>query len=1278
MQKTRQRPGYAYNMFQAAACIILVTYSILCVAKESTQWWGMYTVMGGVYLYCTALAFIQLLYGSFNRLARLYRNPQAHLTLVILSQYSVYAYRDLYPLATFSKIPLDYASEGRLLYLHVTILLVVGITIPLCRPCYRLRPPLQLEVILAAYCAPHCVLSEDELPALDHGDQAKVLKKRVKAEKRKGEHIFFVLVRSWWTDLLQLALLLIVHAGLSYVTPLGIERVLSYIEKGPQEDTFRLWFWIAVLLVGPVVASLILQWYIYVATRMVTQIEAALTQLVYKHALKMRAGATANSGADEETTKQSLNINSILTTDLFNIREARDFLNLGVYIPLHIGLVIVFLYGVLGFSAFVGLAVILAILPMPGYFASKIRDVEIVRMGKTDSRVGGVSEELVADDTLQFLDTHRNNGGYLHNLHSYLLLLQTLIMHQPLSASKVFSSMAVFDMLRGQFHLTFHTLAQVVTGKVSLDRLSAFLNETELLDRFSRANNRVSNTPSEGPVTQDSGPVKLVRGWFVWSESDAASSAAAISESSPSSSTTTISELPLVTDRAFVLNIDKDIQFECGSFTLVVGPTGSGKTVLLMAVLDEMHRLDSDAGDQTEVGEKGLMLSGGQKARVTLARVVYLDKEVLLLDDVLAALDMHTSHSRRVGGADASFLAQTHNVPMARTVATHIMKIGQGSKFLKHGPIDEVLPPSEGVSNGEPLLVAADETVEEDVGNVPSSSVVAVSKQTTKSGKLVVEEEVEVRHVNWNAMQTWYLGYWAGQYDTRPPEDINVIRYLSMYGGILTLLMLIYSTAYVVYIYGSLQASRTIHCKLIRSILGTTLRWLDTTRMSRVIARCTQDIGAVDGVISGMVQWLTELTVSMIVKLATIVIIMPIFLGPGLFVALFGGWLCQVYMSSQLSVKREMSNTKAPILAHFGAMMNGLGNVHMCVSLDILGSIFTSALAAYMVYFQSQSALNTGFSLNMLIAFSGMILYWVMFLNDLEVQGNSLERIQKYLEIEQEPKNMPLGNPPAYWPASGELVVEHLSSKYSEDGPEVLHDLSFRVNSGEHIGIVGRTGSGKSSLTLSLLWAIFTSGTVYYDGLETKSMNLDALRSSITIIPQVPEMLCGSVRQNLDPFNQYDDAQLNNALHASGLSSTSKEVGHSFTLDSIISSGRDNLSIRQHQILALARAIVRGCKLLILDEATSAIDHETNVLIQSMLRHKLGPDVTLLTVAHRLHTIMDADKIMVLDKGHIIEFDSPEALLEKENGLFKSLVDNSGDKDNLRNLAHCSYGVQIA
>jgi len=213
--------------------------------------------------------------------------------------------------------------------------------------------------------------------------------------------------------------------------------------------------------------------------------------------------------------------------------------------------------------------------------------------------------------------------------------------------------------------------------------------------------------------------------------------------------------------------------------------------------------------------------------------------------------------------------------------------------------------------------------------------------------------------------------------------------------------------------------------------------------------------------------------------------------------------------------------------------------------------------------------------------------------------------------------------------------------------------------------IVGRTGSGKSSLTLSLLRGILTSGRVFYDGLDTGKLNLDALRGNITIIPQQPELLSGSLRLNLDPFEQHDDAYLNDALRASGLFKLQEESEEGrITLDTPISSGGGNLSLGQRQIIALARAITRRSKILILDEATAAVDYETDAAIQESIRRELR-DVTLITVAHRLRTIMDADKIMVLDAGRLVEFGTPKELLMKKDGLLRSLVDESADRDQL-------------
>ncbi|KAG5338210.1 hypothetical protein C0989_007965 [Termitomyces sp. Mn162] len=300
----------------------------------------------------------------------------------------------------------------------------------------------------------------------------------------------------------------------------------------------------------------------------------------------------------------------------------------------------------------------------------------------------------------------------------------------------------------------------------------------------------------------------------------------------------------------------------------------------------------------------------------------------------------------------------------------------------------------------------------------------------------------------------------------------------------------------------------------------------------------------------------------------------------------------------------------------------------------------------------------------MAVGFGRMVLGFVQILNMFEVNGNSLERMQEYMLIEQENRTPRCSAPPASWPTSGALRVDSLSARYTPCGPAVLRCVSFEVRAGERVGVVGRTGSGKSSLMMALLRCVDVEGEVWFDGVETGSVGLERLREGITIIPQVPELLSGTLRRNLDPFEQFDDAILNASLRDAGLYTLQNEDDESrLTLDSAIARGGSNLSVGQRQIVALARAMVRESKLLILDEATSAIDYKTDGVIQSSLRTKLGKDVTVLTVAHRLQTIMDADRIMVLDAGQIVEFDRPYVLLGNEGGYLRRLVDETGERE---------------
>ncbi|EKM60769.1 uncharacterized protein PHACADRAFT_246884 [Phanerochaete carnosa HHB-10118-sp] len=1446
-----------------------------------------------VYAYAIILA-----WASIAARASVARISARHLCLVLVVTWGVFFYRDLWPSLTYVLSPLD-AHEGWLIWTKVGLLTWAAVVVPLLipreytpvdpkDPAAEVNPEqtacilsmslyLFLEpLIWKAYRLPH--LPYDQLYPLADYDYTKNLVKRSFSsldpfQTHSKRHIFFGIMRVFWREYMVLSLSIVVRVITTFAVPIGIYKLLDYL-SGTGDQVVRPIVWVAWLALGPILGSVAVQWYIFVATRLLVQTQAIITQLVFDHALRIRVKADTASttptssaattpdtasiaesapseGGDEseaetttavsegtaraskhkratseggESTSTKVSekasesggakggnlvgkLNNLVTTDLNYIVDGRDFLFILIYIPFQICLCIWFLYNVLGWSAFMGVLVMVVMFPIPGYVAKVVHSVQAAKMKKTDARVEHVTESMnvirmiklfgweprmndqVAEkreDELTYIKKFKMLellNGILNFCIPVLTMIvtymaYTVIMKKQLTASRVFSSMAVFDILQENMHAIFGYLPMMIQAKVSLDRVSEFITQTELLDRYT-AELEEDEAPAYVPqVVVDPSVVGIREAAFTWSRDNDGT------------------QTPGRGRRNFALRIEDEVTFKRGAINLIIGPTGAGKTSMLMALLGEMHYLPAgpesyvalpreggvayaaqeswvqnetirdnilfgapydeerynkvidqcalrrdltlfDAGDQTEVGEKGLTLSGGQKARITLARAVYSKAEILLLDDVLAALDVHTSKwvvekcfmGDLIRGR--TVLLVTHNVHITRPIADYVVSLGTDGRIKSQGTLSSALAKDKKLAKE-----AAESAQETDKAEhtVDRSEPVAESAAPKSDGKLIVAEEISEGHVGWPALklylaalggdsqfifwslflggmilcrlvmtaQAWYLGYWARQYETHDPSEVDVGYYLTGYSLMLVFVATAYIIGYVVFVYGTLRASRTIHRDLVMSVLGTTLRWLDKTPTSRIITRCTQDMQAVDGPVAEYFGWLVDMTISMLIKFMSVIIISPTFLLPGMVISVLGAWCGQVYIKAQLAVKREMSNARAPVLGHFGAAVAGLTSIRaygaqeafrlesykridkfsraartfynlnrwVCIRIEALAGFFSAGLAAYLVYWGSVSASDTGFALTMAVGFSGMILWWVRTLNEFEVSGNSLERIQQYMVIEQEPKATPEGIPPAYWPASGELVVNKLSAKYSVDGPTVLKDIAFHVKSGERVGIVGRTGSGKSSLTLSLLRCILTEGEVLYDGIATDKINLDVLRSNITIIPQSPELLSGTLRQNLDPFSLHDDAVLNDALRAAGLFSLQDETDEGrITLDSPISSGGSNLSVGQRQILALARAIVRQSKLLILDEATSAIDYETDTVIQASLRQRLGKDVTLLTVAHRLQTIMDADKIMVLDAGHVVEFGKPSELLEIEGGMLKALVDESGEKEHLYAMA---------
>lgn len=342
--------------------------------------------------------------------------------------------------------------------------------------------------------------------------------------------------------------------------------------------------------------------------------------------------------------------------------------------------------------------------------------------------------------------------------------------------------------------------------------------------------------------------------------------------------------------------------------------------------------------------------------------------------------------------------------------------------------------------------------------------------------------------------QTFWLGLWARAYEQT--TGVSIPYFLGLYVAWVVIGLISVSAGWVLYFFGAIKASREVHRKLVVSIFGAYARFLDTTPVGRIISRFTKDMKAIDGSFTETFANVAETTISLIIKFITVVAVVPIFSLPAVLIGALGGLIGEFYIHGQLSVKREMSNAKSPLFSHFSSAVNGIVSIRafaaqdkmraeaqrradkytraarafynlnrwVTIRVDMLGGLFAAVLASFLIYGPGLDASTAGFALSQAISFSAQILWWVRMVNEMEVQGNAVERIEDYLVIDQEPVSVKSKEPPAAWPTSGEVVLDGLSAKYSEDGPTVLDNLQVTIKSGEKVGIVGRTGSGKSTL----------------------------------------------------------------------------------------------------------------------------------------------------------------------------------------------------------------------
>ncbi|XP_053671125.1 ATP-binding cassette sub-family C member 4-like [Anopheles nili] len=860
---------------------------------------------------------------------------------------------------------------------------------------------------------------------------------------------------------------------------------------------------------------------------------------------------------------------------------------------------------------------------------------------------------------------------------------------------------------------------------------------------------------------------------------------------------------------------DISVKIDTGKLLAVIGPVGAGKSSLLQMLLGELpiqngtaiingdvsygsqepwlftgtvrnnilfglpydrHRYQAVVrhcalatdfqqlpdGDRTVVGERGTSLSGGQRARVSLARAVYNNASIYLLDDPLSAVDAHVGkHLFDEVMGPRGFLAQKQKATRVLvTHQVHFLKeadwivIIEGGKIVTQGTYTELANGK--VDFGKLLNSGASEagSTEESVLNseIPEDEIPFIDGVTLDGYKLLKGSSVSLRgssvaenlgrqvgedqaegSISWRIWATYFLSggnilmllftffmlvfsqaivsgsdyfvtYWTRQEELRLVDEQSVststVDFLYSYGVIIIGVVLF--TIFRGYLFFNIcmKASRNLHDRMFARILTAPMRFFDTNPSGRILNRFSKDMGAIDELLPKAMIEAIQILLVMSGILTMITIVNPLLLLPLLGAVLLYAIALKLYLRPIQDLKRLEGITRSPVFSHLSATLTGLStirassiqekireefddlqNVHSAVWqltmasnaalglwLDCISTAFVGCVTfSFIVLHQDTFSANVGLAISQALILTGMVQYGIRQTTESIQQMTAVERVVQYTEIpcETDPPKVPPGD----WPWKGQIQFHNMSLCYEPDAPPVLKNLELVIEPTWKVGIVGRTGAGKSSLIGALFRLARIDGRIMVDGIDTGVISLEALRSKISIIPQDPVLFSATIRYNLDPFSLYDDDMLWRAIGEVELRSAISG------LDFMVTEGGTNFSVGQRQLICLARAILRNNKILVLDEATANVDPQTDALIQKTIREKFK-HCTVLTVAHRLHTVMDSDRILVMDAGMAREFETPHALLQQEGSILREMVEATGTSESefLKRIAADTYG----
>ncbi|KAG5875549.1 hypothetical protein JTB14_025763 [Gonioctena quinquepunctata] len=1122
----------------------------------------------------------------------------------------------------------------------------------------------------------------------------------------------------------------------SLMEPDAVSNLVSYFNPGQTSVTKGdAYYYAALVLFLNIANSIFYHNYDLILILLGFEMKVGFTSFLYRKSLKLNPTSLSNVSLGNLVTLITKDVNLFTTSTMFMIND----LWVGI---LQTGFICYLLYSKIGLVSFMGIGVFFSAIPLQIYLGKLIMELRLQTGAKTDERLQITQETLSTIRTIKMYtwekhfekivnDARRKEmektlkgfflkyilivtGILVSKVGFYLLLMSYIWMGYSTDTATVFYILTNFNELK--FFLGFLLLENIGSGAQILSaskRINRVIQMGELPVRIA-------------PFNPNSHPMIELRKIFV-----------------------SIGERDIL----------KDITFEAGpGLTIITGALGSGKSTLIKTILQD-YQLKSghfitrgtisyasqdpwlfpssirqnilfgqefnkkryqdiiricalrydlslfDKGDETIICDRGMNLSKGQQARVNLARAIYKDSDIYLLDDSLAALDPHVQ-DYIFEECIETFLKDKICILVSQA-EKHIQR-GDNVIIMNGGSITDKRKTNKKSTTGMNGLVSENDDLENKTDPNSANKNILKTEITTKkeiyhefkkkgkvdimvykkyiifgggffllllnvilvglaqgadsyTDKLLTTWVDEKQHIL-NIQSAAVNGSTSMVNDLKEAESQEKTTF-DIYTIMMVVSTLLALTKTYVLLDFCRRASVNIHKAMVHNVINAVMTFFDSHFIGNILNRFSKDLANIDEPLPFVLTGCFGNLFSILGNIILIATINSIFLLYAFIVGCLLFIMGKCYLPTGRSLKRLEAMARSPMIGHLNSTLEGVTTIRSYGAENILREEFdkhqdlhTSAhfmsicsLRAFSFFMDIVCSLFTVLVvLKFVIWDTDTSAGWSETMDELENLMTSVERVLEYTDIQTETQD---GKVVKGWPRNGAVKFDEVSLTYN--GKEVvLKNLNFNVEPKQKIGIVGRTGAGKSSVISTLLRFYDIEGKVFIDGIDINSLSLEFLRRKMSIIPQDPILFSGTIRSNLDPFNEFTDQELWGVLGKTGLQGCP-------TLDLQLTHDGSLFSQGQKQLICLSRAILRKSKILILDEASANVDHETEVLLHKIIEENF-PHSTIITIAHRMYSILRCDKVMVLDEGELREFDEPSRLLENRNGIFHDMVKHAG------------------